>query len=49
MDRVVCCDPDFTGLLTAASVETNRYPAASFPHDVRYLHAFTAWLNGKRR
>lgn len=50
LDRVICCYPDFAGLLHATTRLARRYYVLSFPHDRSYMRAYTAWQNyGRRR
>ena len=37
LDRVVCCYPDFRGLLTAAAEHSRRAVALTYPREVWYL------------
>ena len=50
LDRVICCYPDYEGLLHATTRLARRYYVLSFPHDRWYVRAHTAWQNfGRRR
>jgi len=45
LDRVVCCDPDFAGLLGAAADHARHLLALSFPHRRWYTRLFVAGIN----
>ncbi|HUL71248.1 MAG TPA: hypothetical protein VLT17_13540 [Gemmatimonadales bacterium] len=49
MDRVVCCDPDFTGLLGSAADKTRRLLAFSYPRPRRLTRIVVASANALRR
>jgi len=49
MDRVVCCDPDFSGVLTAAAGRARRLLALSYPRPRGLTRAVVAAANGFRR
>lgn len=49
LDRVVCCDPDFTGLLTAAADRARCAVAFSYPRRRWLVRAFIAAANASRR
>jgi len=49
MDRVVCCDPDFTGLLGSAADKARRLLAFSYPRPRRSIKFVVAAANGWRR
>jgi magnesium-protoporphyrin O-methyltransferase len=49
LDRVVCCDPDYAGLLGAAADHARRLLAYSFPHRRWYTRLFVAVINSWRR
>lgn len=40
LDRVVCCYPDFRGLLTAAAAHSRRAVALTYPRETWYLRIF---------
>lgn len=48
LDRVVCCDPDFAGLLTTAADHARHLLAFSFPHRRWYTRLFVAGINAWR-
>lgn len=49
MDRVVCCDPDYAGLLRAAAGRTRALLALSYPRDRWYVRAVVVLANAWRR
>jgi magnesium-protoporphyrin O-methyltransferase len=49
LDRVVCCDPDFDGLLGAAADHARHLLALSFPQQRWYTHLFVGGNNAWRR
>lgn len=49
LDRVVCCDPDFAGMLGAAADHARRLLALTYPRDRFYTRAFVAVVNAWRR
>jgi 2-polyprenyl-3-methyl-5-hydroxy-6-metoxy-1,4-benzoquinol methylase len=49
LDRVVCCDPDFAGLLAAAADHARHVVALTYPHERWYTRLFVAAVNGLRR
>lgn len=49
LDRVVCCYPSCTTLLTAAVAHAERCLAISYPRDVWYARAAMRLENGQRR
>jgi len=49
LDRVVCCDPDFVGLLGAAADHARCLLALSFPHRRWYTRLFVVGVNAWRR
>jgi magnesium-protoporphyrin O-methyltransferase len=49
LDRVVCCDPDFTRLLTAAAHRARYAVAFSFPRRRWLIRAVIAAANAARR
>jgi magnesium-protoporphyrin O-methyltransferase len=49
LDRVVCCYPDFAGLLRAASISARRILALSFPKDRWYVRLVIGIENLLRR
>lgn len=49
LDRVVCCDPDFTRLLTAAADRARYAVAFSYPRPRWLVRAVVAASNGARR
>ncbi|HEX7117762.1 MAG TPA: class I SAM-dependent methyltransferase [Longimicrobiales bacterium] len=46
LDRVVCCYPDWRGLLAPAADSARRAVAMTYPRDVWYMRLFTRTLNG---
>jgi magnesium-protoporphyrin O-methyltransferase len=49
LDRVVCCDPDFDGLLGAAADHARHLLALSFPQQRWSTHLFVGGNNAWRR
>jgi len=49
LDRVVCCDPDYAGLLGAAAEHAQRLLAFSYPHARWYTRLVVATMNAWRR
>jgi magnesium-protoporphyrin O-methyltransferase len=49
LDRVVCCDPDFVRLLTAAATHARRAVAFSYPRARWLARAMVACSNAVRR
>jgi SAM-dependent methyltransferase len=49
LDRVVCCDPDYPGLLGAAADRARHVLALTYPHDRWYTRLFVTMVNGIRR
>ena len=49
LDRVVCCDPDFAGLLGAAADHARHVVALTYPHDRWYTRLFVRVVNLVRR
>jgi hypothetical protein len=49
LDRVVCCDPDYAGLLGAAADHALRLLAFTFPHARWYTRLFVATMNAGYR
>ena len=49
LDRVVCCDPDFAGLLNAAADHARHLLGFTYPRDAWFTHAFVAVINAWRR
>ena len=49
LDRVVCCDPDFAGLLGAAADRTRHLLGFTYPRDRWFTHAFVGVINAWRR
>jgi magnesium-protoporphyrin O-methyltransferase len=49
LDRVVCCDPDYAGLLGAAADHARCFLAFTYPHARWYTRLFVAALNAWRR
>jgi hypothetical protein len=49
LDRVVCCDPDFTTLLGAAAQHARRLLALVYPRDRWYTRTFVCMANWWRR
>lgn len=49
LDRVVCCDPDYAGLLAAAADHARRLLALTYPHDRWYTRLFVVVMNAWRR
>jgi len=49
LDRVVCCDPDFTSLLPLAAERARRALGLSIPRDRWYVRWFVALSNAWRR
>lgn len=49
LDRVVCCDPDYRGLLAAAADHSRSCLALSYPRDRWYVRAVVAASNTWRR
>ena len=49
LDRVVCCDPDFTRLLAAAADRARCAVTFSYPRPRWLVRAFVATANGARR
>jgi magnesium-protoporphyrin O-methyltransferase len=45
LDRVVCCYPDFRGLLTAAASRSRRVLAMTYPRETWYLRAGLKLMN----
>ncbi len=41
-DRVVCCFPDMTGLVTSSASHARRFYALTFPRGFRWVHALLA-------
>jgi magnesium-protoporphyrin O-methyltransferase len=48
LDRVVCCDPDYQGLLTIAAAHARAHLALSYPRDRWYVRAVVTAMNGWR-
>lgn len=48
LDRVVCCYPDFEGLLRAATSRANQLLVLSYPRDRWYVRAVIAMINLSR-
>lgn len=48
LDRVVCCDPDYAGLLGAAADHAQRLLAFTYPHARWYTRLFVAAMNAWR-
>lgn len=49
LDRVVCCNPDYRGLLEAAATHTRRVLAFSYPRPSWLAHLVVAGGNALRR
>ncbi len=49
LDRVVCCDPDYPGLLGAAAERTRRLLGFTYPRDRWYTRAAVRGSNAWRR
>jgi len=49
LDRVVCCDPDFTRLLSAAAERARCAVTFSYPRPRWLVRVFVATANGARR
>ena len=49
LDRVVCCDPDYAGLLGAAADHTGRLLAFTYPRARWYTRLYVATMNAWRR
>ena len=49
LDRVVCCDPDFAGLLGAAADRARHLLGFTYPRDRWFTRAFVAVINAWRR
>ena len=49
LDRVVCCDPDFSRLLAAAAERARYAVTFSYPRPRWLVRAFVATANGGRR
>jgi magnesium-protoporphyrin O-methyltransferase len=49
LDRVVCCDPDFAGLLRVAADHARHLVALSYPRDRWFTRWFVAVFNAFRR
>ncbi|HSB55705.1 MAG TPA: class I SAM-dependent methyltransferase [Gemmatimonadales bacterium] len=49
LDRVVCCDPDYVGLLGSAADHAKRLLAFTYPRARWYTRLFVATMNGWRR
>lgn len=45
LDRVVCCYPDFRGLLTAAASHSRRALALTYPRETWYMRIFLKGAN----
>lgn len=48
LDRVVCCYPDFEGLLRASTLRARRWYALTYPRDHLYLRIESAFNNWRR-
>jgi SAM-dependent methyltransferase len=48
LDRVVCCDPDYQGLLTIAAAHARGYLALSYPRDRWDVRVVVAAMNAWR-
>ncbi|MBI3450114.1 MAG: class I SAM-dependent methyltransferase [Acidobacteria bacterium] len=48
LDRVVCCDEDYAGLLRAAADRAGRLLALTYPRDRWPIRGFIALMNGAR-
>lgn len=46
LDRVVCCYPDWRGLLAPAAAATRRILALTYPREAWYNNALVATING---
>ncbi len=46
LDRVVCCYPDWKGLLAPAAEAARRAVVMAYPRDVWYVRAFRRVING---
>ena len=49
LDRVVCCDPDYAGLLGAAADHAQHLVAYTYPRPHWYTRVFVATVNAWRR
>jgi magnesium-protoporphyrin O-methyltransferase len=49
LDRVVCCDPDYAGMLGAAADHAKHQLALTYPHARWYTRLFVATMNAWRR
>jgi magnesium-protoporphyrin O-methyltransferase len=49
LDRVVCCYPDYVGLLDAALEHAGRCIGLAYPRDVWYVRTLMRLENGRRR
>jgi len=49
LDRVVCCDPDFAGLLGAAADHARHLLAFTYPRDRWFTRSFVAVFNAVQR
>jgi magnesium-protoporphyrin O-methyltransferase len=49
LDRVVCCDPDYAGMLRAAAAHANRCLAFSYPRPRWITRIVVAAFNASRR
>jgi magnesium-protoporphyrin O-methyltransferase len=49
LDRVVCCDPDYAGLLGAAADHAKRLLAFTYPRARWYTRFYAATMNAWRR
>jgi SAM-dependent methyltransferase len=49
LDRVVCCYPEYEGLLDESLRHANLYFAFSYPRDLWYVRAWVGLENGWRR
>ena len=49
LDRVVCCDPDFAGMLGAAADHARHLVALTYPRDRWFTRSFVAVFNAMRR
>ena len=49
LDRVVCCDPDYAGLLGAAADRARHLVGLVYPHDRFYTRVFVKAVNLVRR